>query len=45
MWLTSSTKEVLAVTTVNGEPFAGGMPGPAFRRMHALYQRHKPAPR
>jgi D-alanine transaminase len=42
MWLTSSTKEVLAVTTVDGKPFAGGVPGPAFRRMHALYQQHKP---
>jgi D-alanine transaminase len=42
MWLTSSTKEVLAVTTVDGKPFAGGAPGPAFRRMHALYQQHKP---
>jgi D-alanine transaminase len=43
MWLTSSTKEVLAVTTVDGKPFAGGQPGPVFRRVHALYQRHKPA--
>ena len=42
MWLTSSTKEVLAVTTVDGKPFAGGAPGPAFHRMHALYQQHKP---
>jgi D-alanine transaminase len=42
MWLTSSTKEVLAVTTVDGEPFAGGRPGPAFRKMHALFQAHKP---
>ena len=43
MWLTSSTKEVLAVTTVDGEPFAGGVPGPAFRRMHALFQARKAA--
>jgi len=42
MWLTSSTKEVLAVTTVDGRPFASGTPGPAFRRMHALFQAHKP---
>jgi D-alanine transaminase len=42
MWLTSSTKEVLAVTTVDGAPFAGGRPGPVFRKMHALYQAHKP---
>jgi len=42
MWLTSSTKEVLAVTTVDGAPFAGGKPGPVFRKMHALFQKHKP---
>jgi D-alanine transaminase len=42
MWLTSSTKEVLAVTTVDGKPFAGGRPGPMFRQMHALFQAHKP---
>jgi len=43
MWLSSSTKEVLAVTTVDGTPFAGGQPGPTFRRMHALYQQRKAA--
>jgi D-alanine transaminase len=43
MWLSSSTKEVLAVTTVDGTPFAGGQPGPTFRRMHALYQQSKAA--
>jgi D-alanine transaminase len=42
MWLSSSTKEVLAVTDVDGHPFAGGRPGPVFRRMHALFQQHKP---
>jgi D-alanine transaminase len=42
MWLSSSTKEVLAVTTVDGKPFAGGKPGPVFRKMHALFQQHKP---
>ena len=42
MWLTSSTKEVLAVTTLDGRPFAGGTPGHLFRRMHALYQAKKP---
>ena len=41
-WLTSSTKEVLAVTQVDGRPFAGGVPGPMFRKMHALFQAHKP---
>jgi D-alanine transaminase len=42
MWLSSSTKEVLAVTTVDGRPFGGGVPGPVFRRMHAVFQQHKP---
>jgi len=37
-WLSSSTKEVLAITTVDGQPFAGGKPGPVFRRMHARFK-------
>ena len=41
MWLSSSTKEVLAVTTVDGRPFAGGTPGPVFRRVHAAFQQAK----
>jgi len=42
MWLSSSTKEVLAVTNVDGRPFGGGAPGPVFRDVYALFQRHKP---
>jgi D-alanine transaminase len=42
MWLSSSTKEVLAVTTVDGNSFAGGSPGPVFRKMYALFQASKP---
>ncbi len=41
MWLSSSTKEVLAITTVDGKPFGKGVPGPVFRRMYALFQEHK----
>jgi D-alanine transaminase len=41
VWLTSSTKEVLAVTTLDGKPVGNGKPGPAFRRMHALFQEYK----
>jgi D-alanine transaminase len=41
IWLSSSTKEVLAVTTLDGKPVGGGKPGPVFRRMHALYQEYK----
>jgi D-alanine transaminase len=45
VWLTSSTKEVLAVTSLDGKPVGGGKPGPLFRRMHALFQEHKAAVR
>ena len=40
-WLSSSTKEVLAVTTLDGKPVGNGRPGPLFRRMHAYYQDYK----
>ena len=42
MWLSSSTKEVIAVTTMDGRPFSTGAPGPVFRKMYALFQEHKP---
>ena len=41
IWLSSSTKEVLAVTSLDGRPVGNGKPGPVFRRMHALYQDYK----
>src|SRR5437016_9869430 len=41
MWLSSSTKEILAVTKVDGQPFAGGRPGPVFRKIYALFQASK----
>lgn len=41
LWLTSSTKEVLPITTLDGQPIADGKPGPLFWRMHALYQDYK----
>ena len=42
MWLSSSTKEVLAVTRLDGKPFAGGKPGPVYRQMYRLFQASKP---
>jgi len=42
MWLSSSTKEVLAITTVDGKPFAGGKPGPVFRKLWEVFQSKKP---
>jgi len=41
MWLSSSTKEVIAVTTVDGRPFGGGVPGPVFKRMYEVFQVRK----
>jgi D-alanine transaminase len=45
MWISSSTKEVLAVTTVDGKPFAKGKPGPLFREIYRLFQASKPKAR
>lgn len=42
LWLSSSTKEVLAVTKVDGRPFGGGSPGPVFRQMYNVFQSSKP---
>jgi D-alanine transaminase len=40
-WLTSSSKEMLAITRVDGRPFGGGVPGPLYRRIYAPFQAHK----
>ncbi|HEY0666067.1 MAG TPA: D-amino acid aminotransferase [Gallionella sp.] len=39
--LTSSTKEVLAITQLDGKPVGTGRPGPLFARLHGLYQAFK----
>lgn len=39
--LTSSTKEVLAVTQLDGKPVGTGKPGVMFSKLHALYQNFK----
>ena len=41
IFVTSSTKEVLAVTMLDDEPVGEGKPGALFRRMHTLYQDFK----
>ena len=41
IWVTSSTKEVLAVTLLDGKPVGDGRPGALFRRMYRLYQDFK----
>ena len=39
--LTSSTKEVLPITQLDGKPVGAGKPGPMFARLHTLYQEFK----
>jgi D-alanine transaminase len=39
--LTSSTKEVLPITTLDGKLVGNGKPGPVFTRLHKLYQDFK----
>ena len=41
IWVTSSTKEVVAVTRLDGDPVGEGVPGPLWKRVHALYQDFK----
>lgn len=41
IWLTSSTKEILPVTQLDGATVANGQPGPLFKSMLALYQDYK----
>lgn len=42
--LSSATKEVLAITTLDGRPVGNGKPGPVYAKLHAAYQRAKQAP-
>lgn len=41
IWVTSSTREILPVTTLNGVPVGNGKPGPQWTRMAALFQAYK----
>jgi D-alanine transaminase len=41
IWITSSTKEILAVTQLDQHAVGNAQPGPLFRRMHTLYQAYK----
>ena len=36
--LSSATKEVLAITTLDGRPVGTGKPGPLFAKLHAAYR-------
>lgn len=41
IWVTSSTKEILPVTTLNGQPVGKGRPGPHWQRINGIYERYK----
>jgi D-alanine transaminase len=41
LWVTSSSKEVLAIVSLDGARVGDGRPGPVFARMYQLYQDFK----
>ena len=41
VWMTSSTKEILPITTLDGQPVGNGQPGPVADRMWQWYQDFK----
>jgi D-alanine transaminase len=41
VWLSSSAREVLPVTAVDGRRIGGGKPGPVYARMYQLFQDYK----
>lgn len=41
LWMSSSTKEVLPIVTLDGRPVGDGKPGPVYARMYPWYQDFK----
>jgi len=41
LWMTSSTREVFPLTTLDGQPVGTGRPGPVGEAMYGWYQRFK----
>jgi D-alanine transaminase len=41
IWLTSSTKEILPITHLDGQAVGSGTPGPLYRKLDQLYQNYK----
>jgi len=41
IWISSSTRELLPVTTLDDMPVGSGKPGPVWQQLDALYQRFK----
>lgn len=43
VWMTSSTKEILPITRIDGRPVGNGKQGPMHMRVFALYKQYKQA--
>jgi len=41
LWMTSSTREVLAIVSLDGRPVGDGRPGPLYQSMYGWYQAFK----
>ena len=41
IWISSATREVQAVTRLDGQPVGNGKPGPIWRRVHEAWQNYK----
>ena len=41
VWVTSSSKEIVAIVSLDGKPVGSGKPGPVFRKAWQLYQDFK----
>ena len=41
VWLGAATREVIAVTRIDGKPVGNGRPGPLWRRVYDLFQQYK----
>ena len=41
VWISSSSREVLPVTSLDGKAVGNGRPGPVFKRVYQLYQDYK----
>lgn len=41
IWVTSSTKEILPITQIDGQQVGDGKPGPVWQQMYRIYQDYK----
>ena len=44
IWITSSTRDIYAITRLNNRKIGNGKPGKVWQSMMSLFQQHKPAP-